>query len=105
MPYVYRKKNADWITDEVKKNLSWKSKEAWLYLQDISSSDSDQNLTALAEYCRFMRLTKVAGEKLRNAWRSVRAVEAEKKTQQLVHGGSIIKELRLLKNQSKPSSS
>ena len=63
--------------DEVK-NLSWK-KEAWLRLWDTSSSDSDQHSSALAEYCRFRGLTKVASEKARNAWWSARAAEAENK--------------------------
>ena len=83
--------------------------EAWLRLQDMSSSDNEQHSFALSEYRRFRRLTKVAAEKARNAWWSARAEEAENKdkmSQLLGHGGSIIKELRLLKKQvSKPSSS
>ena len=122
------------------KNLSRKKKDAWLRFRDIFSSDGDQHSTALAGFCRFRRLSKVTSEKVRNAWSSARAVEAEQKakiSQQLGHSGSslvpspyfnsnfrpnesqkesrdwvrgysgsIIKELRLLKNQvCKPSSS
>ena len=51
----------------------------------------------------------MAAEKARNAWWTARAVEAEKRAwvaEQLGHGGSLIKELRLLKKHfSKPSSS
>ena len=51
----------------------------------------------------------MAADKARNAWWSVRAVEAAKKAnmlQQLGCGESVVKELRLLKKQaSKPSSS
>ena len=100
-----RKKEVDWITDEVR-NLSKKKKSAWLHLRDLTNKDNDQYKIALAEYCRFRRLTKVAAEKARNAWWSARAVEAEKKAwvaQQQGHGGSLIKDLRLLKRQaSKP---
>ena len=103
-----RQKEANWITDEVK-NLSRKKKEAWLRLRDTSSSNDDGRSIALAEYRRFRRLTKVAVEKARNAWWSAKAVEAENKaklSQQLGHGGSLIKDLRLLKNQAfKPSPS
>ena len=91
----------DWITDEVK-NPSMMKKEAWLRLRDTSSSDSDQHSSALAEYCRFRRLTKVAVEKARNACYSARAAEAENKakmSQQLGRDRSMIKVLRLLKNQ------
>ena len=108
LPFLPRQKEADWITDEVK-NLSRRKKEAWLRLRDTSSSDDDGRSIALAEYRRFRRLTKVAAEKARNAWWSAKAVEAENKaklSQQLGRGGSLIKDLRLLKNQTfKPSSS
>ncbi len=103
-----RQKEADWITDEVK-NLSRKKKEAWLRLRYTSSSDDDGRSITLAEYRRFRRLTKVPAEKARNAWWSAKAVETENKaklSQQLGCGGSLIKDLRLLKNQAfKPSSS
>ena len=108
LPPLPRKKEVGWITDEVR-NLSRKKKEAWLHLQDISNTDDNQHPIALAEYRRLRRLTKVAAERARNAWWSDRAVEAEKKakmSQELGRGGSLIKELRLLKSQiSKPSSS
>lgn len=79
------------------------------HIRDISNTDNVRHSTALAEYHRLRRLTKVAVDKARNARWSARAVEAETKakiSQQLGHGGSLIKELRLLKSQiSKPSSS
>ena len=108
LPPAPRKKEVDWITDEVR-SLSRKKKEAWLHLQDISPTDTNRHPTALAEYRKFRKLTKVAAERARNAWWSARAVEAEKKakmSQELGRGGSLIKDLRLLKRKiSKPSSS
>ena len=91
------------------RNLSKKKKLEWLRLRDLTNKDNDQYKTALVEYRRFRRLTKVAAEKARNAWWSARAAEAEKKAwvaQQQGRGGSLIKDLRLLKRQaSKPSAS
>ena len=90
------------------RNLSRKKKEAWLHLRNISSIDDQQHPNTLAEYRRLRSLTKVAADKARNAWWSARAVEAEKKAnmlQQLGCGGSVVKELKLLKKQAyKPSS-
>ena len=73
LPPLPRKKEVDWITDEVR-NLSQK-KSAW----HLTNKGNDQYKTALAEYRRLRRLTKVAAEKARNTWWSARAVEAEKK--------------------------
>ena len=107
LPQLPKKKEADWITDEVR-NLSNKKKEAWLLLRDTASSGDHRYPNATAEYRRLRRLTKVAAEKARNAWWSARATEAEQRarmSQQLGHGGSLIRELRLLRSQiSKPSS-
>ena len=54
-------------------------------------------------------MTKEAAEKAQNAWWTARAVETERRAwvaEQLGHGSSLIKELRLLKNRfTKPSSS
>ena len=53
------------------------------------------------EYKRYCKLTKVAAEKARNAWWTARAVMAERRAwaaEQHCHGGSLIKELKLLKN-------
>ena len=77
LPPLPKKKEADWITEEVR-NLSRKKKEACLHLQNISSIDDQQHPNALAEYRRLRSLTKVAADKARNAWWSARAVEAEK---------------------------
>ena len=91
------------------RNLSRKKREAWLHLRNISNIDDQQLPNTMAEYRRLRSLTKVAADKARNAWWSAKAVEAEKKAntlQQLGCGGSVVKELRLLKKQaSKPSSS
>ena len=100
-PSLPREKEADWITEEVR-NPSRKKKEAWLHLRNTLSSDSDQHSAAMAEYCRFVKLTKVAAEKARNACWNAGAEEAAKKAklfQQLGCGGSLIKELKLLKKQ------
>ena len=56
-PPLLRKKEVDWITDEVR-NLSKKKKSARLHLRDLTNKDNDQYKTALAEYCRFRSLTQ-----------------------------------------------
>jgi len=107
LPPLPRKKEVDWITDEVR-NLSQKKTSAWLHLRNLTNEDNDQYKTTLAEYRWFRRLTKVAAEKARNAWWSARAVEAEMKAwvaQQQGRCGSLIKELRLLKRQAFKTSS
>ena len=67
LPPLTKKKEADWITEEVR-NLSRKKKEAWLHVRNISSIDDQQHPNALAEYRRLRSLTKVAADKARNAW-------------------------------------
>ena len=104
------KKEADWITDEVK-NLSRKNKGAWLHLRDISSSDDQRHPNTLAEYRRLRRLTKLAAEKARNTRWSAKATEAKNKEKKVTATRlwwkfSLRLELKLLRNQaSKPSSS
>ena len=53
------------------------------------------------QYKHYCKLTKIAPERARNKWWSDRAVEAEKRAQTAENegcGGSMIKELKLLKN-------
>ena len=91
------KREAEWVTDELR-NLSKKKRDAWLHLRD---ANSNTNLVdRKAEYLCLKKLTKVAADKARNAWWSARAVEAERRAwvaEQTGRGGSLIKELRLLK--------
>jgi hypothetical protein len=94
-------------SDEVN-NLSRKKHDAWLCLKNALS----QNISCLkTEYNHLNKLTKVAAENLKahNLWWSERALEAERHThivEQQGRGGSLIRELRLLKKKfSKPASS
>ena len=100
LPILPRRSDGDWVTDELR-NLSRKKRDLWLRLR------SDQSESLKYEYQQLRRLSKIAAEKARNAWWSARAVEAEKRawtSEQLGRGGSLIKELRLLKRHfSKPS--
>ena len=96
--------NPDWITDEVI-NLSRRKRDAWLKLKNASSQTTPH---LRSEYNHLKKLTRVAAEKARNSWWSERTAEAERRAQvaeQQGRGGSLIKELRLLKKHSKPTSS
>ena len=92
------------MSDELR-NLSQKKKDAWLRLRDVGKHSCTADLKL--EYQRLCKLTKIAAERARTAWWSVRAVEAERRAwvvEQSGHGGSLIKELRLLRSHcSKPS--
>ena len=97
----------DWVTDELR-NLSQKKSNTWLSYRDAAKRGYEVK-SHREEYKHFCKLTKEAAEKARNAWWTARAVEAERRAwvaEQLGHGGSFIKELRLLRNRfTKPSSS
>ena len=85
-------------------NLSQK-KDVWLRLCNVGKQSCTAYLKL--EYQRLCKFTKVAAEKARNAWWSARAVDAERRAwaaEQSGYGGSLIKELRLLRRHcSKPS--
>ena len=95
------------MTDELR-NLSKKKSSAWLRYRNAAKEGYEVSRHRV-EYKCYCSLTKVAAEKTHNAWWTACAVEAEKHAwvaEQLGHGGSLIKELRLLKKYfSKPSSS
>ena len=99
-------RETEWMTDELR-SLSKKKKETWLRLRDATPNTQRADLKS--EYQRLKKLTKVAADKARNSWWSARAVEAERHAwiaEQTGRGGSLIKELRLLKSHfSKPASS
>ena len=103
LPELPSRVEADWVTDELR-NLTRKKRDAWLRLCGNTSDDSLRQ-----EYQRLRKLTKAAAESARNNWWSERAAEAERRaraTERAGQGGSLIKELRLLKSiASKPSSS
>ena len=103
LPEVPQRHEADLVTDELR-NLAKKKRSAWLRLRDDSSSESLRR-----DYKRLRKATKVAAEKARNSWWSRQAAEAEQRAwaaEQAGHGGSLIKELRLLRARaSKPTSS
>ena len=88
--------------------MSQKKSTAWLsYCNAVKRSYQFKSYRE--EYKLFCKLTKEAAEKAQNAWWTARAVEAERRAwvaEQPGHGGSLIKELTLLKNHfTKPSSS
>ena len=107
LPEVLSSHDPDWVTDELW-NLSQKKSNAWPSYCDAAKRGYKVK-SYRKEYKLFCKLTKEATEKARNAWWTARAVEAERRAwvaEQLGHGGSLIKELRLLKNRFiKPSSS
>ena len=92
------------MSDELR-NLSQKKKDVWFRLRQVGKKSCTADLKL--EYQCLHKLTKVAAEKARNAWWSAHAVEAERcawAAEQSGHGGSLIKELRLLRSHcSKPS--
>ena len=96
--------NPDWITDEFI-NLSRKKCDAWLKLKNAASQDTSH---LRIEYNNLKKLTRVAAEKAHNSWWSEHPAEAERRAHFAVQqgrGGSLIRELRLLKKYSKPASS
>ena len=106
LPEVLSSHGPNWVTDELR-NLYQKS-NVWLSYRDAAKRgyelrDTERNTSF------FCKLTKEAAKKARNAWWTARAVEAERRawvSEQLGHWGSLIKELRLLKNHfTKPSPS
>ena len=107
LPEVLSSHDPDWVTDELR-NLSQKKSNAWLSYRDAAERGYEVE-SHREEYKLLCKLTKEAAEKARNAWWTARAVQAERRAwvaEQLGHGGSLIKELRLLKNRfTKPSSS
>ena len=99
LPELPRRQEKEWVTEELR-NLSRKKREAW---QRMWQSDGPHpNNTALRDqYKHYCKLTRDAAERARNKWWSDRAAEAEKRAQVAERegqGGSLIKELRLLKS-------
>ena len=80
-------------------------KDAWVLLCGVRKSDNSVKL----KYHHLCKLIKAAAEKAQNAWWSACAAEVEKRAwaaEQCGHGGSLIRELHLLrKSASKPSTS
>ena len=100
LPELPPRAEADWVTDELR-TLSRKKRDAWLR---FSNNTSDESLRQ--EFQQLRNLTKTAAERARNSWWSERAADAERRAaapERAGQGGSLIKELRLLK--SKPASS
>ena len=104
LPILPENKPAEWITDDLL-NLSYKKCDAWMLLRNKDPKINNPKLQE--EYKRLCKLTKVAAEKARNAWWSEHAAKAEKRAwfaEQLGQGGSLLKELHLLKRQvSRPA--
>ncbi len=87
--------------------MSQKKSNAWLSYRDAAKRGYEVK-SHREEYKLFCKLTKEAAEKVRKAWWTACVVEAKRRAwvaEQLGHGGSLIKELTLLKNRfTKPSS-
>ena len=84
-------------------NLSKKMKGAWLLFCVLGKSDDSLKL----KYHHLCNLTKAAAKKARNAWWSAHVAESEKHawTVELYgHGGSLIRELQLLRKSATKSS-
>ena len=102
LPEVLSSHDPDWVTDELRNLSQKKPSNAWLSYRDAAKRGYEVK-SHREEYKLFCKLTKEAAEKARNAWWTARAVEAERRAwvaEQLGHRGSLIKELRLLKNRS-----
>ena len=88
------------MSDELR-NRSQKKKDVWLRLHNVGKQSCTTDLKL--EYQRLRKFTKKAC----NAWWSARAADSERRAwaaEQSGHGGSLIKELRLLRSHcSKPS--
>ena len=98
LPKLLQRREKEWVTEELR-NLARKKREAWQHLWQAGGSHLDSALQS--QYKQYCKLTKIAAERARNKWWSDRAVEAEKQAQiaeKEGHGGSMVKELRLLKN-------
>ena len=98
LPKLPQRQEKEWVTEELR-NLARKKREAWQHLWQAGGSHLDSALQS--HYKQYCKLTKIAAERARNKWWSDRAVEAEKRAQiaeKEGRGGSMIKELRLLKN-------
>ena len=98
LPKLPQRREKEWVTEELR-NLARKKREAWQHLWQAGGSHLDSALQS--QYKQYCKLTKIAAECARNKWWSDRAVEAEKQAQiaeKEGRGGSMIKELRLLKN-------
>ena len=98
LPELSKKKNR-------RKTWWQKKKDAWLLLCGVGESDDSLKL----KYHHLCELAKAATEKAQNTWWSACAAEAGKHAwaaEQCGHGGSLIRELQLLrKSASKPSTS
>ena len=94
----------DWVSKELT-NLLRKKSEAWMCLHNAKANNP--NLSKLQRQYNIMRSrTNRAAEKTRNHWWSTKVAEAEecmRVAEQNGHGGSLIRELHLLRNRvSKP---
>ena len=97
LPKLPQRQENEWVTEELR-NLARKKREAWQRLWQAGGSHLDSALQS--QYKQYCKLTKITAERARKWW-SDRAVEAEKRVQiaeKESRGGSMIKELRLLKN-------
>ena len=98
LPKLPQRQEKEWVAEELR-NLARKKREAWQHLWQAGGSHLDSALQS--QYKQYCKLTKTAAERARNKWWRDRTVEAEKRAQiaeKEGRGGSMIKELRLLKN-------
>ena len=97
LPLVTESEEKDWVTDEVRE-VSRRKQEAWMrWVKSPSSSH-------LEEYQELKVLSRRCADKACEVWWEARAEEAEKLHEAAVrqgHGGSLLRELKLLRCRQK----
>ena len=95
LPTVPLKEEKDWVTDEVRE-MSRKKQEAWMRW-----SKSPDNSSFKEQYMRLKDLSRKCADKARDEWWEAKAVEAEEMHERAIKngsGGSLVRDLKLLKN-------
>ena len=98
LPLIPAREESDWMTDEVRK-VSQEKQEVWM--RWIKSPGND---TLKQEYQRFKVQSRKCVDMTKEKWWEAKAEKAEQRYVMVVrlgHGGSILKDLRLLKFRQK----
>ena len=98
LPIVSEKVEEDWVTDEVCE-VARKKQEAWMRWMKFPDDE-----TLRQEYQQLKRQSRQSADKAREEWWESKAEQAEKLHEYAVrlgHGGSLLKDLRLLQRSQK----
>ena len=98
LPLVIRREEMDWVNDEVRE-VSRKKQEAWK--RWVKSPESER---LKGEYQQLKMMSRKCAEKAHEEWWEAKAEEAERLHEAAVklgHGGSLLRDLRLLRNEQK----